>query len=76
MKNEAINESPLENVIVFIVSFALILGFCGGVIGMWMLEIAPPAHRGLGTLSQPAAPPASVSYASSQVATFSRLYLA
>lgn len=37
MNNEAIKESPLENVIVFIVSFAIILGFCGGVIGMWML---------------------------------------
>jgi hypothetical protein len=37
MNNETIKESPLENVIVFIVSFSIILGFCGGVIGMWML---------------------------------------
>jgi hypothetical protein len=38
MKNEAIKESPLENVVVFIVFFALILGFCGGVIGVWMIK--------------------------------------
>lgn len=38
MKDEAIEESPLDNVVVFIVSFALILGICGGVIGVWMLK--------------------------------------
>jgi hypothetical protein len=38
MNDEAIKESPLENVIVFIVSFAIIIGFCGGVIGMWLLK--------------------------------------
>ncbi len=28
--------SPLENVAVFLVFFAVILGFCGGVIAVWM----------------------------------------
>jgi hypothetical protein len=35
---ESARESPLENVVVFIVFFALILGFCGGVIGVWMIR--------------------------------------
>lgn len=28
--------SPLENVAVFLVFFAVVLGFCGGVIAVWM----------------------------------------
>jgi hypothetical protein len=38
MKNEAVKESPLENVVVFIIFFALIIGFCGGVIGVSMMK--------------------------------------
>lgn len=30
--------SPLENVAVFLVFFAVILGFCGGVIAVWMAQ--------------------------------------
>ena len=30
--------SPLENVVVFIIFFAIILGFCGGVIAVWMMR--------------------------------------
>ncbi len=29
-------ESPLENVLVFLIFFALVLAFCGGVIAIWM----------------------------------------
>ena len=31
-------ESPLENVAVFLIFFGVILGFCGGVIAVWMLN--------------------------------------
>ncbi len=35
---ESITEkaSPLENVLVYLIFFAVILGFCGGVIAVWM----------------------------------------
>jgi hypothetical protein len=35
---ESISEktSPLENVVVFLIFFGVILGFCGGVITVWM----------------------------------------
>ena len=35
---ESISEkaSPLENVLVYLIFFAVILGFCGGVIAVWM----------------------------------------
>ena len=35
---ESISEkgSPLENVVVFLIFFGVILGFCGGVIAVWM----------------------------------------
>jgi hypothetical protein len=35
---ESISEktSPLENVAVFLIFFGVILGFCGGVITVWM----------------------------------------
>lgn len=29
---------PLENVAVFIIFFGIILGFCGGVITVWMMN--------------------------------------
>ena len=31
-------ESPLENVAVFLIFFGVILGFCGGVIAVWMMN--------------------------------------
>jgi hypothetical protein len=30
--------SPLENVAVFLIFFGVILGFCGGVIAVWMVN--------------------------------------
>ncbi len=30
--------SPLENVAVFLIFFGVILGFCGGVIAVWMMN--------------------------------------
>ena len=29
-------ESPLENVVVFLIFFAVILVFCGGIIAVWL----------------------------------------
>ncbi len=36
METVSEKESPLENAVVFLVFFAVVLGFCGGVIAVWM----------------------------------------
>ena len=36
MKSISEKTSPLENVAVFLIFFGVILGFCGGVIAVWM----------------------------------------
>jgi len=36
MESISEKDSPLENVLVYLIFFAVILGFCGGVIAVWM----------------------------------------